>query len=141
MSRIGFRLWDLCVFTSSAVSASIFEPLVRLVRVVLVYALQPRWFLLVRWLSSSSFRCLGSARRETFGCLLHDGYQGMSMSECGVISAQQSEGGGEACPLLIGPWLHRCFGIHYLGNRQVVRNRMYPSPSVFDLAPADMVPI
>ncbi|KAI9008840.1 hypothetical protein CLU79DRAFT_849452 [Phycomyces nitens] len=53
----------------------------------------------------------------------------------------KSEGGGEACPLLIGPWLHRCFGIHYLGNRQVVRNRMYPSPSVFDLAPADMVSI
>ncbi|KAI9031775.1 hypothetical protein CLU79DRAFT_831029 [Phycomyces nitens] len=51
----------------------------------------------------------------------------------------KSEGDGEACPLLIGPWLHRCFAIHYLGNRQVVRNRMYPSPSVFDLAPADMV--
>ncbi|KAI9031777.1 hypothetical protein CLU79DRAFT_271791 [Phycomyces nitens] len=82
MSRIGFRLWDLCVFTSSAVSASILEPLVRLVRVVLVYALQPRWSLLVRWLSSSSFRCLGSARRETFGCLLHDGYQAL----CSVVS-------------------------------------------------------
>ncbi|KAI9029568.1 hypothetical protein CLU79DRAFT_467339 [Phycomyces nitens] len=139
MSRIGLRLWGLCVFTSSVVSASILEPLVWLARVILVDALQPRWSLLVRWLSSSSFRCWGSARRDTFGCLLHDEYQGMSMSECGVVSAQQSKGSGEACPLLIGPWLHRCFGIHYLGNRQVVRNRMYSSPSVFDPVPADMV--
>ncbi|KAI9019558.1 hypothetical protein CLU79DRAFT_846723 [Phycomyces nitens] len=61
------------------------------------------------------------------------------LSECGVVSAQRSEGGGEACLLLIGPWFHRCFGIHYLGNRQVVSNRIYPSPSVIDLAPADMV--
>ncbi|KAI9021007.1 hypothetical protein CLU79DRAFT_208712 [Phycomyces nitens] len=113
--------------------------MVWLVRVVLVDALQPRWCLLIRWLSSSSFRCWGSARKDTFGCLLYDGYRGMSMSECGVVSAQQSEGSGEACPLLIVPWLHRYFGIHCLGNRQVVHNRMYPSPLVSDLAPADMV--